>query len=508
MKIARSMAWLLMLSAFWLAGTAAALAEEKRPNIIFILTDDQRLEDIEHMPILNRLMVAEGTQFTNYFSNVSLCCPSRTSILRGQFAHNTGVMTNGGTNGGFETAHARGIESSTVATWLHDSGYKTALIGKYLNHYPGSMGPAYVPPGWDYWASAVGDRAYSEYNYTLNENGKQVAYGASPADYGTDVYTRKATEFIKTCAAEHKPFFVYLSFYAPHAPATPAPRHLNMFSDLKIPRSAAFNIKDVSSKPQFIQNLSLMTEDEMQSADSYYRKRLCSLQAVDESIETLINILKESKELDDTYIFFTSDNGFHLGEHRMQRGKQTAYETDIHLPLIVRGPGVVRGGKAEQLVGNIDLAPTFAELTRAKAPNFVDGRSLVSIMRGTQRNEKNWRTAFLVEHYTQGNPGRAGAAAGQVDRPRRRGGRAARKRKHGGEAGGIPELHALRSKDRVYIEYVTGEREFYSLSKDPDQVSNLAATKSAHVTKQIAADAERLKRLQTNGADSAREAEQ
>lgn len=495
----------LLLPALWIIGSSALADEKQRPNIIFILTDDQRLEDTEHMPILNRLLTAEGTQFTNYFSNVSLCCPSRTSILRGQFAHNTGVMTNGGANGGFETAHARGVENSTVATWLHDSGYKTALIGKYLNHYPGSQGPAYIPPGWDYWASAVGDRAYSEYNYTLNENGKQVSYGNTAADYGTDVYTRKASEFIKSCAAEHKPFFVYLAFYAPHSPATPAARHLNMFRGARVPHSAAFNEKEVSSKPQFIQNLNLMNDAEIDSTHGYYRKRLCSLQAVDESIETLINTLTETKELDNTFIFFTSDNGFHLGEHRMQRGKQTAYETDIHLPLIVRGPGVARGGKVEELVGNIDLAPTFAELTGAKAPDFVDGRSLTPFLKGKPRvAAKDWRSAFLIGHYVQGRAGRGGGGA-PANRPGRRAGRN-RVRKRGGEIGGIPEMHALRSKDRVYIEYVSGEREFYSLPKDPAQVSNLAA--DSKVKKQLTADAERLKRLQTSGGTSAREAEE
>lgn len=276
------------------------------PNIVMVLTDDQRLEDIEHMPILQRLLVREGMSFQNFFSNVSLCCPSRTSILRGQFAHNTAIYTNGGAHGGYASAHKRGLEDSTVGVWLHEHGYRTALIGKYLNHYPQSVGETYVPPGWDYWASAVKGNPYSEYNYTLNENGKLVEYGEKPEDYGTDVYVNKATAFMAEAAAKHKPFFVYLAVYAPHSPATPAPRHMEMFQTEKIPRTPAFNETDVSAKPQFVRDQALLTPSEIASADAYYRKRLRSLQSVDEAIRTIYDTLKKSKQLDNIHISSSS----------------------------------------------------------------------------------------------------------------------------------------------------------------------------------------------------------
>jgi arylsulfatase A-like enzyme len=544
---------------FW---RAPILAADSKPNIIFILTDDQRLDEIKHMPILQSLLVRQGISFQNYFCNVSLCCPSRTSILRGQFAHNTGVMTNGGGNGGFGVAHARGVEDSTIAVWLHEKGYKTALIGKYLNRYPGNMGPQYIPPGWDYWASAVRGNAYGEYNYTLNENGELVGYGNKPSSYGTDVYTGKAVNFIKSCKSEGKPFFIYLAFYAPHGPATPAPRHVNLFHDAKVQRGEAFNEADVSSKPGFIQNLPALTEEQIQAADAYYGKRLRSLQAVDEAIESIYNTLSETHQLDNTYIVFASDNGFHLGEHRMLRGKQTAYETDIHLPLIVRGPGVARGAKAFQLVGNIDLAPTFADLAGAKTPDFVDGRSLAAILKGDA--PKDWRQVFLVEHWQElnnaGGRNRAnrnrlsaeadcqhsGACFGHCnhmapcyccgaesesavvatynsdtecdacnkaelsqfseeekselaqesgaqeedslpmteERPiedaRVRPGRQNQNLQPLGgtrEFGGrIPQYHALRHPDASFVEYVTGEREYYRLVSDPYEINNLVST--------------------------------
>jgi len=578
---------------------APVVAQGVSPNIVFILTDDQRLEDIAHMPRLNKLLIEHGMSFSNYFSSVSLCCPSRASILRGQYAHNTGVLTNSSDSGGFSKAHALGVENSTVATWLHDHNYKTALIGKYLNHYPGSLGPEYIPPGWDYWASSVLGNPYSEYNYTLNENGKQVQYGGEAGDYGTDVYAKKAVGFIKDCTTQNKPFFIYLAFYAPHGPATPAPRHESLFADAKVPRSKAFNEADVSKKPQFIQRLPLLTEKEIEAADTYYGKRLRSLQAVDEAIESICNTLDETKQLENTYIVFASDNGFHLGEHRMRRGKMTAYETDIHLPLIVRGPGVRHGVRAEELAGNIDLAPTFAEIAGAKVPDFVDGRSLLPILRGDAGLDKNWRKVFLVEHWAKGadpssgntapvphklssncchnltacagncahlvkcccenlsfgcdtgNGGYSGSPAAAVQpggmdssciadkvmeepddqiaqtdpemrdkgtrpsneeytppappaaRTTHPGRRRRRKRSRSGELSGIPEFHGLRAKGSTYVEYSTGEREYYVLKDDPDEITNIAGT--PNVDKKSSESAkDRVEKLKMSAGAAAR----
>ncbi|TMB46775.1 MAG: hypothetical protein E6J60_16205 [Deltaproteobacteria bacterium] len=209
----------------------------RQPNILFILTDDLDLREVSVMPHLRSLVGARGATFRNFFVSVSLCCPSRSTCLRGQYSHNTHVLTNKGTTGGFETAHALGLEQSTVATWLHDAGYRTALIGKYLNGYPNSVSDAYVPPGWDEWDSPSQGSPYSEFNYTLNENGTQVAYGGAVADYGTDVYARKAAEFITEAARRQVPFFVYLAVYAPHLPATPAPRDAGLFPGARAPRS-------------------------------------------------------------------------------------------------------------------------------------------------------------------------------------------------------------------------------------------------------------------------------
>jgi N-acetylglucosamine-6-sulfatase len=454
---------LILLAMMDLSSARGKAGRAKPPNIVFILTDDQRLDDIAYMPKLERLITNRGISFQNYFTTVSLCCPARTAILRGQYAHNTGVLTNEPPLGGFQLAHSFGLERSTIATWLHDAGYKTALIGKYLNKYPGDAGATYIPPGWDYWVSPsdMNGAPYKEYDYTLNDNGDLVHHGRKPEDYGTDVYTGKATDFIKACAAEDKPFFLYLAFYAPHEPATVAPRYESLFRDSQVPRTKAFNENDVSKKPQYIRDLQPLTSAEIENEDAFCGKRRASLQAVDDAIETIHDVLRKTEQLETTYIVFSSDNGFHLGEHRLRRGKQSAYEVDIHLPLIICGPGIGAGTKSVAVTGNIDLAPTFAELAGAKLPSFVDGRSLVPLLHG--HNATTWRNAYLIEHWTNNSHVRRGKRRRMLTR-------------RPGPADRIPEFHALRDKDSIYIEYGTGEKESYHVSSDPDEVANEAGT--------------------------------
>src|SRR5580765_4792791 len=239
------------------AAASPAVPVAGSPNIILILTDDQdvQLGSGDYMPNVKKLLAQQGTSFRNFYVPLSLCCPSRTAILRGQYPHNTGVLTNNLPNGGFEKAYASGIESATVATLLHDAGYRTALLGKYLNGYPETASPTYIPPGWDEWYSPAAGNPYTEYNYTLNENGALAVHADSPADYLTDVIRARAVDFIKRAAATpSQPLFVYFSTYAPHEPFTPAPRHASLFPDAIAPRSPSFNEADVSATPEFIKS--------------------------------------------------------------------------------------------------------------------------------------------------------------------------------------------------------------------------------------------------------------
>ncbi len=252
MSLLRSTAFLIALA---LALTSCSSDSKNRtarsdpahPNIVFLLTDDLDVSSMAYMPNVHKLLANEGVTFSHYFVSNSLCCPSRSSILRGQYAHNTGVESNSALNGGFETAYRLGIEKSTIATWLQHGGYRTAYIGKYLNQYPDTAARTYVPPGWNEFDSAVAGNPYSEYRYTLNENHHLVQYGNTVSDYGTTVYVDKARTFIQKTAGT--PFFLYLNVYAPHTPATPAQRDQRLFPRRALPADAELQPLELRQTP-------------------------------------------------------------------------------------------------------------------------------------------------------------------------------------------------------------------------------------------------------------------
>ncbi len=447
-----------------------------RPNIVLVLTDDLdvKLGTLEVVPGFKALFRDQGITFPNSFVSESLCCPSRASIQRGQWVHNHQVVGNKAPEGGFEKFHKLKEEQSTVGTWLHAAGYRTAFLGKYLNGYPDTAEPTFVPPGWDEWASPAKGNAYGEYNYTLNENGSLVSYGSQPDDYLTDVLSRKATRFLQQATSDKRPFFLFVATYAPHQPATPAPRHADAFEGVSAPRPPSYNEDDVSGKPEWIRSKPLLNQRQQLQMDRLYRKRLQSMLAVKELVEQLLKTLRESGHLDDTYLFFASDNGFHLGEHRLHAGKLTAYEEDIRVPLYVRGPGVPARTVREEMVGNIDLAPTFAELAQATVPDFVDGRSLVPLLHGGPRPEP-WRGAFLVEqeevHFGRGKGEHPRQVLEPLDPQEEE---MANAPGRGGQ--GIPAYNALRTTTHTYVSYSTGEHELYDLQSDPHQLKNIAVT--------------------------------
>ncbi|MEW6738134.1 MAG: sulfatase [Acidobacteriota bacterium] len=425
--------------------------KEMPPNIILILTDDLDVKSISHMPNLTALLIKKGTRFTNFFTGLSLCCPSRASILRGQYAHNHGIVKNSPPNGGFQGFRDKQLESSTIATWLQSAGYETVLIGKYFNGYP-DRNLEYIPPGWNQWYAWINNEeplnssdpdedAPSHYfNYKLNENGKIVFYGNNPEDYLTDVQAQKALNFLQHAAGNNKPFFLHLSVHAPHTPAIPAPRHRNALSKIKgIPRTTAFNEQDVSDKPTWIRKMPLLSNKQIDDIDRLYRRRLQMMLSVDDLLASIIEKLAATDQLTNTYIFFTSDNGYHMGQHRLPSNKSTLYEEDIHVPMIVRGPGVVAGRVVEELAGNVDLAQTFAELAGITTPNFVDGRSLLPLLKNAPSAMDKWRKVFLLERFSSSEK----------------------------------ECKGLHTKIYKYVEYTNGEHELYNLKKDPQELNNI-----------------------------------
>lgn len=431
------------------------------PNVVFILLDDldaRMLEDNLNFYPNMRNLKAQGTSFSNAFLAVPLCCPSRATILRGQYPHNHGVLQNTPPDGGFETFHRGGNEQSTVATWLKQADYRTALIGKYLNGYPNSAPKRYIPPGWERWFASIGGKFF---DYTFNNQGRIVEFGTRANDYETDVLRRQSVNFIGKAARDNAPFFLHLSPHAPHAPATPAPRHKNRIDRARAPRLPSFNESDVTDKPPYIKNAPRLKRDQIKQIDAFYAKKLRSLLAVDDMVGAVVNELRNKNELDNTYIFLMSDNGFEAGEHRIHSGKGRPYDESTRTTLFVRGPGVTAGRVEDRLVLSTDIAPTIADLTGATAAEFVDGRSIAPLL----RNEApaTWRQAVLIELLRREHIVDAEDVAADVAPIK----------------GRTPEyqtFRAIRTADWLYVNYTDSAqgKELYDVADDPYQISNLA----------------------------------
>jgi N-acetylglucosamine-6-sulfatase len=471
-----------LVACFPPAEVMTEVEKDKPPNVVLILTDDLSVDDLnpdtlKHMPNIKSLLMEEGTSFENAFVTNSLCCPSRATILRGQYAHNHQIVHNQPPLGGAKKFRVSGGDRSTAAVWLQENGYQTALFGKYLNGYYGE----YVPPGWEGWYGLSGNYLSN----VLNEHGHIVRYEADRYHLD-DVISDKATDYIVRTAGADPPFFtadrpflMWIGTKAPHQPATPAPRHENAYPDVSLPRPPDFDETDVSDKPDWVSDNPPISLEQKKYMEELHRKRLQSMLAVDDMVGNLIEALHESDELENTYIFFTSDNGFHLGQHRLSAGKWTPYEEDIRVPLVVRGPGVPQGRTLHHMVLNNDLAPTFADLAGAKTPSFVDGRSLVPLLKDGPPPVRDWRQRFVVEAVAErgsvpppflteseltplltGDPlpsnwRRTSAASAQLS-----------------EEWGRPWMKALRTNNYLYVEYKTGEHELYDLRDDPYELNN------------------------------------
>ncbi|WP_275293942.1 sulfatase [Amycolatopsis sp. La24] len=450
----RARSLLISLLALTVASTAVACvpgqpaAAGGKPNIVLVLTDDLSMNLLPYLPHVQE-MARNGTSFANYTVTDSLCCPSRSSLFTGMVPHDTGVFTNGGADGGYRVFHGRGDDKSTYATSLQQAGYRTAMMGKYLNGYqPKSDG---IPPGWNEWD--VAGNGYREFDYDLNENGTVKHYGKKPEDYLVDVMADKAARFVASSAADHTPFAMELATFAPHGPYTPAPRDAGAFPGLTAPRGPAYDTLP-SSPPSWLASRTPLTDREKQTIDKDFRKRAQAVQSVDKMIGTVQAALDKAGVRGNTDLVFTSDNGYHMGEYRLTPGKQTAFDTDVHVPLIVTGPGVKAGATVDQPAENIDLRPTFEALAGAPTPAPVDGESLVPLLNGTA--PPAWRTVGLVEHhgpdFDKNDP----------DKPAK-------------NSGNPTTYEAIRSTAYTYVEYADGAKEYYDRTTDPQELHNTAA---------------------------------
>lgn len=467
---------LFVIAAMWFSYSAINSMGwfKPKPNIVIVLTDDLDFSLMPYMENTNRLIAKEGATFTNYFVTSPLCCPSRASMFRGQYPHNTNILEN---SPGFMNYFRNGRETETIATWLNNKGYKTALEGKYLNGYPVGAGRNYVPPGWTDWHAFIYQTSEGTfyYDYKMNENGPIVQYGKSPQDYSTDVIKKQSINFIDQSIAEASPFFILISVSAPHGPSTPATRHADLFPGLVYPKKPSFDEKDTSDKPTVTYTAAAAGDEfDQYDADVLFRKRVQTVQAVDELVGDVIHLLEQKGKLENTYIIFTSDNGFHLGEHNIPSGKGYPYEEDIHVPFFIRGPGIQPNSQITQMSANIDIAPTVTEMAHVKSADFIDGRSLMPFLYPQVGVEIPWRKGLLMETGYMGQ-------------------------------GTYPLVYrGVRTETFIYLEYENGELEYYDLVADPYELNNAAKTLDPATLASLHAWVDQLKKCR---ADECRTAE-
>jgi arylsulfatase A-like enzyme len=402
-----------------------------RPNIVLIVTDDQRYDTLHVMPEVQRLLMRRGMTLRRAIVTNPLCCPSRATILTGRYSHTTGVYTNQAPNGGWTVFQPS--ESNTIATALQDVGYRTALIGKYLTGYGGET--PYVPPGWDRWLAVHGGGGY--YNYSMYDHVRGlVNYGSRPSDYSTDVIRRHAVSFIRN-APEDRPLFMMVTPFAPHGFPTAAPRHEGDLASAPVRLNPAVNETDVSDKPAHVASRVTVTDDLVRNRT---RDQWETLLAVDGMVSRILQELAAAGRGGNTLFIFTSDNGVANREHRWV-GKQVPYEGSIRVPLVMRLPGVIPANTVSvALVSNVDLAPTIADFAGASLP--ADGVSLRPLLTGAVTSV---RGSVLLEH-SESVPA-------------------------------VPTYCGVRTPSFTFAHYATGEDELYDLVKDPRQLQNVALTR-------------------------------
>ena len=410
------------------------------PDVLLIVTDDQRVRTIDWMDAVGRSIIGQGTRYANGMIPTSVCCPSRASLLTGSFAHSTGVWSNGRSDGipdtgGWPVFHAAGLEDRTLATWLQEAGYRTVLIGKYLNGYDRSP-VGYVPPGWTTWhAFAEANGAYFDYRLR-HSDGSETTHGHDAAAYSTDVLARIAVRTVRE-APRYQPLFLMFTPYAVHGPTTPAPRHVGTATVGPF-LGPNINEPDVSDKPPWVAQLPMVSIDRI---TRLRRDTQETLRSVDEAIAALLGAFKQYRDIDDTLVVFTSDNGHLWGEHRL-RGKNMSYNVSSRVPLAMRWHGHFDPGSEDRrLALNVDVTATIAEAAELTPPSEIEGMSLL----GSAERE-----GFALESpVTDGHDG----SGQRVSRP--------------GYCG-------FRTRRFVYVRYSGGIEELYDYREDPFELTNVA----------------------------------
>jgi N-acetylglucosamine-6-sulfatase len=422
-----------------LVGAAPAAA---RPNVVVLMTDDQTQASVPYMPKLHGLLASQGTTFSQSISTFPLCCPSRTTHLTGQYAHNHGVLHNAGPFGGYAVFE----HANSLPVWLQQAGYRTMHVGRYLNGYSESSG---VPVGWSDWHGMPHANAFNYASWKVNEDGVIRSYPDEPGDYQTDFLARRASELIEDAASDEEPFYLQLWFAAPHSgrpgdpddptwirTPSPAPRYRDSFAGALLPRPPNFDEANMYDKPQVVADRSRFTPDKEAAIQENWSQELEALMSVDDAVAQVLDTLARTGELEDTLIVYTADNGFMHGEHRALAEKVLPYEPSVRVPLIMRGPGVPRGRIDERLVANVDVPATILDVTDVVPGRVQDGRSLTDLLADPGAE---WGRDILIEN--------------------------------GLGANGVPAYRGIRNYRFLYVEHnTTGEYELYDLVLDPFQL--------------------------------------
>lgn len=415
---------------------------ETKPNIVFISTDDMRMSDMAYMPNVKRLLAAHGVTFTHALSPHPLCCPARAEWMTGQYGQNNGVHHNEGTHGGFP---ALIDPNNNLGAWLQRAGYLTAMSGKFMNGYLAADGAL---DGWTHWNPSIA-RVYSYTDTTFYGDGSPRT-AAGNTDDAIIGYT---TKYIREFARTGKPFMVWASQLAPHSalvghhwsPPIPAVRHRHLFANAVNPstKSPSYLVRPRGQHHKLLRSRGLTKLN---------RRRLQALQAVDEGVRDIVRTLKDTGELANTYIVFTSDNGYLVGEHNLQ-GKNYLYDEALRVPLIVRPPGSQAATRSSTPVTLVDMAPTFSDIAGATPTRLVDGTSFVQILQGAK---EPWRTGQLVQ---------TGRASHVVSDP-----------------GWM--LRGVRTRTYTYWRNErSGKEELFNRNHDPFELRNIAAQKPARVVR-------------------------
>jgi N-acetylglucosamine-6-sulfatase len=416
-----------------LALLRAKNAQQKRPNVVVIDTDDMNVTDLSVMRNTLRLLTAHGTTFRNSYVSYPLCCPSRATFLTGQYAHNNHVLT--------DQRYGDLNNSNTLAVWLRRAKYRTAMVGKYLNGY-GVIRPREIPPGWSKWFALTDGTEQHRYGFKLNENGKVRHYSRKPANYIDYVLDSKVNGLLKKWAISPKPFFLYYNPNNPHGESgtpvwstrdpEPAPQYVGVFGDITAPRPPNFDEPNVSDKPEAVRDLPRLSDAELADIDRRYRGRQESLLSVDDEVKKIVKLVRKSGDKRKTFFIFTSDNGLMMGAHRIEF-KDYPYQEAERVPLIIRGPGFPQNTTRDQIVANVDLAPTITALTGARPGLTMDGIPLLPLAKDPA-DETN--RALLIETFDVGAFG-------------------------------------VRQGPWAFNQWNNGDEELYNLESDPYELTNL-----------------------------------